>query len=52
VTYASERLFEEVAYVAYHFHWSLEEILNLEHADRLNFVRQISSINRRLSEEE
>lgn len=52
MTYASERLFEEIAYVAYHFHWSLEEILNLEHADRQKFVREISSINRRLSEEE
>jgi len=45
-------LFEEVGYVAYHFHWSLDEILNLEHADRLQFVREISNINRRLSEEE
>ena len=27
VTYPAERLFEEVAYVAYHFHWSLDEIL-------------------------
>jgi hypothetical protein len=52
VTYATDRLFEEVAYVAYHFHWSMEEILNLEHADRQRYVSEISSINRRLSEEE
>jgi hypothetical protein len=52
VTYATQRLLEEVAYVAYHFHWSLEEILNLEHPDRQRFVREISSINRRLTEEE
>lgn len=52
MTYPTDRLFEEVAYVAYHFHWSLEEILNLEHPDRQHFVRQISSINRRLTEEE
>jgi hypothetical protein len=52
VTYATDRLFEEVAYVAYHFHWSLEEILNLEHPDRQRYVREISSINRRLTEEE
>lgn len=52
MTYASTRLFEEIAYVAYHFHWSLEEILNMEHADRQRFVHEISSINRRLSEEE
>lgn len=52
MTYATDRLFEEVAYVAYHFHWSFEEILELEHADRQRFVEEIASINRRLSEEE
>ena len=31
VTYAADRLYEEVAYVAYHFHWSLDDILDLEH---------------------
>ena len=52
MTYATDRLFEEVSYVAYHFHWSMEEILNLEHADRQRYVSEISAINRRLSEEE
>ena len=52
MTYAADRLFEEVAYVAYHLHWPMEEILNLEHADRQRFVAEISDINRRLSEEE
>ena len=31
MTYATNRLYEEVAYVAYYFHWSLDEILELEH---------------------
>jgi len=39
VTYASHRLYREVAYVAYHFHWSLDEILDLEHPLRQDFVR-------------
>jgi hypothetical protein len=52
VTYATDRLFEEVAYVAYHFHWAFEEILELEHADRRGFVEEIARINRRLNEEE
>lgn len=52
MTYAAERLYEEVAYVAYHFHWSLDEILDLEHADRQRFVDEIATVNRRLSEEE
>ena len=52
MTYATDRLFEEVAYVAYHFHWSFEEILEMEHPDRRRFVEEIASINRRLNEEE
>jgi hypothetical protein len=38
--------------VAYHLHWSLDEILDLEHADRQSFVNEIATINRRLSEQE
>jgi hypothetical protein len=51
VTYATADLFEEIAYVAYHFHWSMDEILDLEHGDRRRFAAEISSINRRMSEE-
>jgi hypothetical protein len=50
--YASDRMFEEIAYVAYHFHWSLEEILDLEHPLRQRFVEEIGRINRRIAEEE
>ena len=52
VTYAPDRLYEEVAYVAFHFHWSLEEILDLDHSTRRRFVAEISGINRRLSDPE
>ena len=51
-TYAEDRLFEEVAYVAYHFHWPLDQILDLEHPVRRRFVAEIAAINRRLSEEQ
>lgn len=50
--YPEERLFEEVAFVAYHFHWPLEQILDLEHPLRLRFVAEINRINRSLSAEE
>ena len=48
MTYAADRLHEEVAYVAYHFHWSLDDILDLEHADRRRFVDEIGRINNRI----
>jgi len=50
VTYASERLFEEVAYVAYHFHWSFEELLDLEHPVRRRLVEEIDRLNQRAAE--
>jgi hypothetical protein len=50
VTYAADRLYEEVAYVAYHFHWSLDEILDLEHPVRQRFAGEIGRINRRLAQ--
>jgi transcriptional antiterminator len=42
-------LFEEVAFIAYHFHWSLEDILNLEHGDRHRFIEEISAINKEMN---
>jgi hypothetical protein len=47
MTYGTERVLEEVSYVAYHFHWSLAEILDLEHPDRQRFVAEIGRINER-----
>lgn len=51
MTYAPHRLHEEIAYVAYHFHWSLDSIMDMEHAQRLQYVQEIANINARLSEE-
>ena len=36
--YATEQLLDEVAYIAFAFHWSLDQILDLEHPDRLRFA--------------
>jgi hypothetical protein len=44
VTYGAERVLEEVSYVAYHFHWPLAEILDLEHPDRRQFVDEIGRL--------
>jgi len=50
VTYASDRLFEEIAYVAYHLHWSFEELLDLEHPVRRKLVEAVDLLNRRAQE--
>jgi hypothetical protein len=41
---------EEVAYIAYHFHWPMESILDLEHRDRAHWVAQIAALNQRANE--
>ena len=49
IGYPLDQLREEVAYLAYHFHWQREEILGLEHHERRAWVRQIAEINRQLN---
>jgi hypothetical protein len=39
-----------VAFIAYHFHWSLDDIMSLEHADRRRWVEGISHLNQRVNE--
>jgi hypothetical protein len=34
-----DELFGEAARLAYHFHWPLDTILDLTHADRRRFLR-------------
>jgi len=41
---------EEVAYLAYHFHWPLSEILDLDHEERQQWVEEVARINRRLND--
>lgn len=50
VGYPLDSLYEEVAFIAFHFHWPLEDILNLEHGDRQRFMDEISAINRQINE--
>jgi hypothetical protein len=41
---------EEVAFVAYHFHWGRAEIMEMEHGERRRWVAEISTINREINE--
>jgi hypothetical protein len=41
-------LYEEMAFIAYHFHWSSRELMELDHAERRTWVTEISTINRHL----
>ena len=50
IGYPLERLYEEVAYLAYHFHWDEKTILEMEHGDRQRWVSEVAAINERLNE--
>ncbi|MBH1934403.1 hypothetical protein I5Q34_08895 [Streptomyces sp. AV19] len=45
MTHPADRLREEVAYIAYHFHWACADILGLPHGERRAWVREIARIN-------
>lgn len=40
-------LWQEVAYLAYHLHWGLDPLLDLEHGDRIRLLEEVASLNER-----
>ncbi|MFM7202477.1 MAG: DUF6760 family protein [Myxococcota bacterium] len=46
-----DSLYQEVAYIAYHFHWPVDDILEMEHRERAIWVRQIAQINEKINGE-
>jgi hypothetical protein len=49
IGYPLDRIYEEVAYIAYHFHWPHEQLLDLEHRDRRRWVEEIAKMLSRQS---
>jgi hypothetical protein len=41
---SAEQLLCETARLAYHLHWPLDTILDLEHADRRQFLADVAAI--------
>lgn len=46
-----EQLYREAAFIAYYFHWSLDEIMGMPHGERKKWCEEISAINKKLNEE-
>ena len=44
MTVGNDRLWSEVSYLAFWFHWPLDDILDLEHAVRSRFVGEINAM--------
>jgi hypothetical protein len=47
LSYPAEAVWQETAYLAYHLHWSLDEVLGLEHLDRVRMVRAVVNLEER-----
>jgi hypothetical protein len=50
VRYPLDKLAQEVAYIAYHFHWTKDEIEALSHLERHRWVKEISAINQEIND--
>ncbi len=51
ISYPLDKIYEEVAFIAFHFHWSPDDIMNMEHRERQRWTEEISGINRKISGE-
>ena len=50
ISYPLENIYEEVAFISYHFNWSHDEVMKMEHADRRQWVSKISQINNKMNQ--
>jgi hypothetical protein len=49
VSYPLENIFKEVAFLAYHFHWSKDTLESLSHRERHQWVKEVSEINEKIN---
>ncbi|WP_135534611.1 MULTISPECIES: DUF6760 family protein [Halostella] len=49
--YDPDRLYEEVAFVAYHFGWDRDDVLTMPHRERQRWCEEISQINDRMNDD-
>ena len=44
--YPVRLLYEEMAFIAHHFHWSHQDVMQLDHRERRRWCEEISNMNR------
>jgi len=50
--YPLNRIYEEVAFLAYHFHWDYPTLMSLEHRERKQWCDEVSKINKKINGED
>ncbi|MGA1871568.1 MAG: DUF6760 family protein [bacterium] len=43
-------MFEEVAYIAYYFHWPYDQVMSMEHLERQQWIAEVAKINTQLND--
>ena len=51
ILYPADKIYEEIAFIAYYTHWSHGEIAAFSHAERKRWCSEISRINAKLNDE-
>ncbi|MEG0779027.1 MAG: DUF6760 family protein [Oscillospiraceae bacterium] len=51
-TYPADKIYEEAAFLGYYMHWSREEVLHMNHLERLRWCKEVSQINSKLNDED
>lgn len=45
--YATDDIWSEIAYLGYHLHWEMNQLLDMEHRDRVRMVGSVADLNER-----
>lgn len=51
VGYPIDRIYEEVGFISYYFHWAHDDIMKMDHRERRRWCDEISKINKKLNDE-
>jgi len=51
LSYPSDRLFEEVAYLSMYLHWSYDHVMALDHRERRRWVTEVARMNEKKNEQ-
>ncbi len=51
IVYPADKIYEEMAFIAYYMHWQHSEIASLSHRERQRWCSEISKINSKLGDE-
>lgn len=49
--YPVDKIYDEVAFIAYYLHWTHDDIMNMDHSERRKWCEKVSDINRKLNKE-